>query len=107
MSAVIATLREIADEQRSCAAQCIHAPKAKATYTARAERIESAIKSVETALAACRSIRFAVNNAARYQGEYNLNDIEAADRLAREALGESTVISATAVLKKRSVKGGA
>ena len=38
------------------------------------------------ALAACRSIRFAVANSKRYHGEFSLNDIESADRLAREAL---------------------
>lgn len=40
----------------------------------------------DLALAACRSIRFAVKNAKRHGGEYNLNDLEAADRLAKEAL---------------------
>lgn len=45
---------------------------------------------VESAFAACRSIRFAVKNASRYGGEFSLNDILAADRLAREALGESS-----------------
>lgn len=39
------------------------------------------------AFAACQSIRFAVKNASRHRGEFSLNDILAADRLAREALG--------------------
>lgn len=43
---------------------------------------------IENAFAACRSIRFAVKNASRYGGEFSLNDILAADRLAREALGD-------------------
>lgn len=41
---------------------------------------------LKTALAACRSIRFAGTNALRHGGEYSLNDLIAADRLAREAL---------------------
>lgn len=44
--------------------------------------------SGETALAACRSIRFAVKNATRHGGDFSLNDILAADKLAREALGK-------------------
>ena len=40
----------------------------------------------ELAFAACRSIRFAVLNAERYGGEFSLNDILAANRLANEAL---------------------
>jgi hypothetical protein len=43
---------------------------------------------LDTALAACRSIRFAVKQASRHGGEFSLNDILAADRLAREALKE-------------------
>lgn len=43
-------------------------------------------KKLELALAACRSIRFATTNATRFGGEYSLNDLLAADRLAREAL---------------------
>ncbi len=46
---------------------------------------------VETAFAACRSIRFAVVNASRHGGEFSLNDLLAADRLAREALADSAV----------------
>lgn len=42
--------------------------------------------ALELALAACRSIRFAVTQADRYSGEYSLNDILAADKLAREAV---------------------
>jgi len=41
---------------------------------------------LELALAACRSIRFASDNALRHGGEYSLNDLLAADKLAREAL---------------------
>ncbi len=40
----------------------------------------------EAAFAACRSIRFAVLNADRHAGEFSLNDILAANRLACEAL---------------------
>lgn len=43
-------------------------------------------KQIEAAFAACKSIRFAVINAARFNGEFNLNDILAANRLACEAL---------------------
>jgi hypothetical protein len=39
------------------------------------------------ALSACRSIRFAVVNSSRHGGEFSLNDLLAADLLAREALG--------------------
>lgn len=46
-------------------------------------------KQVELAFAACRSIRFAVKNAERYGGDFSLNDLLAADRLAREALAPS------------------
>jgi hypothetical protein len=59
---------------------------------------------VQSAFAACRSIRFAVKNASRYGGEFSLNDILAADRLAREALGED---SQPAAGKPRRKKGGA
>lgn len=48
----------------------------------------AATSPADLALAACRSIRFAVKNAERFKGEYNLNDILAADQLARQALGE-------------------
>ena len=43
---------------------------------------------VELAFAACRSINFATENAVRHGGEYSLNDLLAADKLAREALGK-------------------
>lgn len=43
-------------------------------------------KQIEAAMAACRSIRFAVMNSNRHGGDFSLNDILAADRLAREAL---------------------
>jgi hypothetical protein len=64
---------------------------------------------IATAFAACRSIRFAVKNASRWSGEFSLNDILAADRLAREALGEAPKVSPAAKpLKRRAVrKGGA
>lgn len=62
---------------------------------------------IDAAFAACRSIRFAVKNAARFGGEFSLNDLLAADKLAREALGETAPVVATKpVLKKRSVKKG-
>lgn len=41
---------------------------------------------IEAAFAACRSIRFAVDQAARHGGDFSLNDLLAADLLAREAL---------------------
>jgi hypothetical protein len=44
------------------------------------------IAQTDAAFAACRSIRFAVLNADRHAGEFNLNDILAANRLACEAL---------------------
>lgn len=55
---------------------------------------------VQSAFAACKSIRFAFKNAARYGGEWNLNDLIACDRLAREALGETSA-------KPSEKKGGA
>lgn len=59
----------------------------------------------DTAFAACRSIRFAVNNASRYGGEYSLTDILAADVLAKEALGELPVVKpALKPLRVRSLK---
>lgn len=54
----------------------------------------------EAAFAACRSIRFAVKNASRYGGEFSLNDILAADRLAREALAPSEPASKSPRVKK-------
>lgn len=47
-------------------------------------------EQIALAFAACRSIRFANDQAVRHGGEYSLNDLLAADRLAREALGAST-----------------
>ena len=44
------------------------------------------LAQVELAFAACRSINFATENAVRHGGEYSLNDLLAADKLAREAL---------------------
>ena len=40
----------------------------------------------EAAFAACRSIAFATANAMRHGGDYSLNDLLAADKLAREAI---------------------
>ena len=45
---------------------------------------------LDLALAACRSIRFATAQAARHGGDYSLNDLLAADKLAREALAAPT-----------------
>lgn len=45
------------------------------------------------ALAACRSINFAVTNSARFGGEYNLNDILAADHLATDALTANRMLN--------------
>ncbi len=74
---------------------------------------------LDLALAACRSIRFAVANARRHGGDYNLLDILAADKLAREALERGPAMTeefidrgARLLLKKyrtqqRAQKGGA
>lgn len=76
-----------------------------------------AVIQVESAFAACRSIRFAGDNAVRHGGEYNLTDLLAADRLAREALNPTMTEAfidhaAKLILKKhragnRAKKGGA
>jgi len=57
-------------------------PSAKKRLS-RAGRSEVA---VDLAFAACRSIQFAVANASRHGGDFNLNDILAAHKLATEAL---------------------
>lgn len=54
---------------------------------------------LDLALAACRSIRFANTNAVRHGGEYSLNDLLAADRLAKQAL------DMTPALIDRAAKG--
>lgn len=46
---LLGLLRELAAEQRSCAAQCIHAYKAKAMYESNAVRIETGIAGLEKA----------------------------------------------------------
>jgi len=53
-----------------------------------------AVNSPETelAFAACRSIRFATENAVRHGGEYSLNDLLAADKLARDAISPKTAM---------------
>ena len=56
------------------------------------------------ALAACRSIRFAVTQAARYGGEFSLNDILAADILARDALGIGKKGGSSAEASRRGAK---
>jgi hypothetical protein len=68
---------------------------------------------LNVALAACRSIRFAVTNAARHGGEYSLNDLLAADHLAKDALQRGPAMtkefidrSAKAILRKHRVKKG-
>lgn len=63
-------------------------------------------KSIEAAFSACRSIRFAVTNASRFGGEFSLNDILAADRLAQQALAVPAVSPAPKPLPRRSVKKG-
>lgn len=68
----------------------------------------------DAALAACRSIRFAGSNAVRHGGEYSLNDLLAADRLAKEALARGPAMTpefigcaSKAILRKhRAKKGG-
>lgn len=72
---------------------------------------------LDLALAACRSIRFANDNAMRHGGEYSLNDLLAADKLARDALASQMTPEfidrgARAILKKYRAqhsrkKGGA
>lgn len=64
---------------------------------------------IESALAACRSIRFAVVNASRHGGEFSLNDILAADRLAMAALAPAASVKPAAkpVAKRPLKKGGA
>lgn len=44
---LLGVLREIAQEMRECESQCVHAPKAKSMYGARAFRIEAAIVAIE------------------------------------------------------------
>ncbi len=75
----------------------------------------------DAAFAACRSIRFATENAVRHGGDYSLNDLLAADKLARDAMAprmtpEFIDRAARAILKKhrertaagkRGRKGGA
>ena len=57
--------------------------KSDGEYTAKIAATESRL---DIALAACRSIRFAVKNAERFKGEFSLNDLLAADHLARKAI---------------------
>ena len=64
---------------------------------------------LELALAACRSIRFANDNAVRHVGEYSLNDLLTADRLAKQALDMTPALidhAAKGLLAKHK-KGGA
>jgi hypothetical protein len=62
----------------------------KANWTRKAAKLERELYSVsaqrDAALIACQSIRFANTNSIRHGGEYSLNDLLAADRLAMEAL---------------------
>lgn len=67
----------------------------------------------DLALAACRSIRFANSNAVRHGGDYSLNDLLAADKLAKEALERGPAMtkefidrSARAILKKHRAQHG-
>ena len=81
-------------------------------------RLSACEQQCRHALAACRSIRFANNQAVRHGGEYSLNDLLAADRLAKEALQMGPIMteeyvdrSARAIVKKhraqqRGKKGG-
>lgn len=76
----------------------------KANWTRKAIKLERDLGELrnraELAFAACRSIRFAIDQAVRHGGEYSLNDLLAADRLARAAL-------APASKKTTTSKGGA
>lgn len=64
---------------------------AKIKTSLRIARVNDAAKQkADLAFAACRSIRFAVVNASRHGGEFNLNDLLAADKFARDALGTTT-----------------
>jgi phage shock protein A len=62
----------------------------KANFTRKIAKLERALGELqnraELAFAACRSIRFANDQAVRHGGDYSLNDLLAADKLAREAL---------------------
>lgn len=52
----------------------------------RLEDYDELRKRSDLAFAACRSIRFATEQAVRHGGDYSLNDLLAADKLARDAL---------------------
>lgn len=77
---------------------------ARALVNAKAARTPRVVE-IEAAFAACRSIRFGFKNAARYGGEWNLNDLIAADRLSREALGvvDAPVAAKVPAITKRSL----
>lgn len=62
--------------------------------------------ATELAFAACRSICFATENAVRHGGDYSLNDLLAADKLARAALAGSA-LSAPSALKTPKKRGAA
>jgi hypothetical protein len=74
----------------------------KANWTRKARKLERELGELsnrsELAFAACRSIRFANDQAVRHGGDYSLNDLLAADKLAREALAPT---------QSRARKGGA
>lgn len=73
----------------------------KANWTRKVNRLERALDELENrsllAFAACRSIRFANDQAVRHGGDYSLNNLLAADKRAREALAPA----------KSAKKGGA
>ncbi len=56
--------------------------------------------AVDLAFAACRSIRFATINAERHGGEYSLNDLLAAHKLATDALKNAGPMGAAQNIEK-------
>jgi len=62
------------------------------------------VAQIKSAFGACRQIRFAVANSERFGGEFSLNDLLAADVLAREALADPDPALAKSHVRK---EGGA
>lgn len=77
----------------------------RALFEAQAREQTPAEKQLDLALSACRSIRFATKQAERFGGEFSLNDLLTADRLARAALGELADVrpAKVATISRRSL----
>lgn len=77
---LLGVLREIAEEMRSCESQCIHAPKAKAMYASRAEKIEVALVEVASLRELLRKADAALKHhgGMQYTGTWLDRDIAAA-----------------------------